>query len=214
MEKKVLKISSWDRNLISKKVTEQFLSSVSQGIDQRAFGTIKTESGLAEQINYRRDALSKMKMAGNNFVTVDVIAKVVNDLNMDANLFFIFDEKSKPGKLIRDTITINSSGSGITNNTVKSSKTKFIQVGAVNGNNNIINNAEKIIQGLQPEVRAELNAAMAILQSQNTSNASRIDDLKKMNDQHVSEKAILQKKLDEINKKYITLLEKKASGKK
>lgn len=205
-----------DRYELSKMVTDQFLEAINAFVEGRHHKSIVNERELAQYLKINLTKFSQMRGAKNIFVTIEMVTKMVNDLGLNANTIFVLDkEEHKSEKLLRDNITINSSGSGVANNVVNSDGNKFINGPVINGNNTgTINNAEKIIQGLPASVRKELKAELAKIQTQNIAMSDEIEALKKSRDQFRKDLSKKEKELEEIRGKYISLLEKTSGNKK
>lgn len=201
---------------LERRVTEKFLEAVKVFVMERYNKAIVNESELAKYLKLGRARFSQMRGEGNAFVTIEMVAKMVNELGLNANIIFVLDnDEREKEELIRDNVTINSSGSGVTNNVVNSKGNKFINGPVVNGTNSgTINTAEKIIQGLPASVRKELKAELAKIQTQNLAMSGEIEVLKKSRDQYRKDLNKKEKELEEMRVKYIALLEKTSGNKK
>lgn len=211
-----------NKNQLQRLVTVNFLSIVDEIVRKRLYVDITNEKELADFLAINQSVISKLKSDENRYVSLDMLARLVNILGANSNNVFVLDKGQKE-KLIRESFVMNAGRSGNTNNISNSKIGQFIQGAIVNGDNNKgnINTTLKIINGLPAKDKREIKEYFASITNQNSGLQNEVGDLKKTLTRH--EKAIKEKndelkekdkQLFEMSQKYISLLETKAGGKK
>ena len=209
-----------NKNQLQRLVTVNFLAIVDEIVRKRLYVDITNEKELADFLAINQSVISKLKSDENRYVSLDMLARLVNILGANSNNVFVLDKAQKE-KLIRESFVMNAGRSGNTNNISNSKIGQFIQGAIVNGDNNKgnINTTLKIINGLPAKDKKELKEYFASITNQNSGLQNEVGDLKKTLTRH--EKAINEKnkelkekdkQLFEMSQKYISLLENKAGG--
>lgn len=214
-------LSDLSKNQLQRLVTVNFLEIIEEIVGKRLYADITSEKELSDYIASNQSVISKLKTDENRYVTLDMIAKVVNLLGANSNNIFVLG-KSEKEKLIREGFTFNQGRSGNTNNISNSKVSNFVQGAVINGDNykGNINTTLKILNGLPAKDRKELKEYFESISNQNTGLKNEVGDLKKTLAQH--EKAMKAKNLElknkeealaEMSRKYISLLETKVKAK-
>lgn len=215
-------LSDLSKNQLQRLVTINFLEIIEEIVGKRLYADITSEKELSDYIASNQSVISKLKTDDNRYVTLDMIAKVVNLLGANSNNIFVLD-KSEKEKLIREGFTFNQGRSGNTNNITNSKVSNFVQGAVINGDNykGNINTTLKILNGLPAKDRKELKEYFESISNQNAGLKNEVGDLKKTLAQH--EKAMKAKNIElktkeealaEMSRKYISLLETKVTAKK
>jgi DNA-binding Xre family transcriptional regulator len=198
-------VTEMTKNQIQRSVTTNFLKVVEELVAIR-YAEITNEKELADYIEISQSLISKLKSDENRYVSLDMLARLVNILGANANSVFVLDKSSKE-KLIRDGFVVNAGRSGNTNNISNSKINNFLQGPVMNGDNHKgdINTTLKIINTLPAKDRKEVKQYFDSLTNQNTGLENKVEGLKKILDQH--EKTIKKKDglLEEKNKKLFEL---------
>ena len=189
-------IANLDRNELNRLVTVNFLDSIQQVVESHIFDAAGNEKEFAKLITTEQSKISKLKTDENRYVTLDILAKAVNVLGMDANAWFVADNSKKKKKLIRDGVHIDSKVIG-NNNQVTTGKNNTVIHGSHTGD---IYNAESIIQSMSEKDQKEMKKYMDGVSNE-------IIILKKTVDHYKTELKIKDEKLMETQEKYINLLE-------
>lgn len=225
------KLDKMSKSDVNREITLKFLSAIDKIVKENLFEHITSENKVTEMFQKQHNYFSKIKNDPNRYVTLDMIAGIVNELGLNSNVFFVLNEKEeKKEKFFREGQPLNSTRSGNTNNISNSTIEHFVQGAIVNGDNNQgnISTTLKIINGLPAKDQKELKKYFAAITNQNEGLKDEVLDLKKTLAQH--EKALKEKNaalkakenelktketdLKEISRKYITLLEGQVSKKK
>lgn len=154
-------------NELKAKVTENFFKVYAE---LKAVGYLKNERDLATVIGKEQSRVSRLKTEAGNYVQLDSLFRLVSAIGVNANLFFVPDDKKEP--LLRN---------GIDNSSKVSGKGNIVQNNHISDNHGEIHNynAQKIINGLSDNDRKEINAYLDNIKAQNTSLHDRVEDLKK-----------------------------------
>ncbi|MCC6370634.1 MAG: hypothetical protein IT236_06510 [Bacteroidia bacterium] len=201
-----------DRNQLNRFVTQNFLDRLEEIVEKRINPKVNNARQFAQFLDMDQAAISKLKSDEHRYVTLDMIAKAVNKLGLNANALFV--ENHKKERLVRDLTVIEQDNSGATNT-----------IGTMNGivvNGGILKkdsvkqkfHLEKIVQKLPKKDRIEITAALASQDGKLTELTEKLLALKKIIDDNEKTIANKDKTLAEMQSKYISLLEKNAGRKK
>lgn len=205
-------IAGMDRNQLNRFVTENFLARLEEIVEKKVNPNVNNARQFAQFLEVDQAAISKLKSDEHRYVTLDMIAKAVNKLGLNANSLFV--ENHKKEKLVRDITVIEQDNSGATNNIGKMHG--VVVNGGVLKKDSVKQKIrlEKIVQKLPKKDRIEITEALSSQDGKLTELNGKLLALKKIIDNNEKALTIKDKTLAEIQSKYISLLEKTAGKRK
>ncbi|MCC6373106.1 MAG: hypothetical protein IT236_19030 [Bacteroidia bacterium] len=205
-------IAGMDKNQLNRFVTENFLERLEEIVKKKVNPNVNNARQFAQFLDMDQAAISRLKSDEHRYVTLDMIAKAVNKLGLNANTLFVENHKNE--KLMRDLNIIEQDNSGAANN--------FGNMHGVVVNGGVLKKdavkqkirLEKIVQKLPKKDRIEITEALSSQDGKLTELDGKLLALKKIIDNNEKALAIKEKTLTEIQSKYINLLEKSARAQK
>lgn len=206
-------IASMDRNQLNRFVTLNFLERLEELVEKKINPNITNERQFAQFLEVEQAAISKLKSDEHRYVTLDMIAKAVNKLGLNANALFV--ENHKKERLVRDFTNIEQNNSGA-NNHIGNNMHGLIVNGGVLKKDSVKQKIrlEKIVQKLPKKERLEIIETLSNQHGRLVELNEEMKALKKTLDESRDTIASKDKMLAEIQSKYISLLEKSNGRKK